>query len=172
MNRLARDGVAIDTNVFGHLINGDMNKDKHINTLLKKLREDNIYLLVDTGKQIEKEYKHHLKPYVLEAKSKMDEAYILFYWMIEAPRKEVVVKKETGLWDVIKQTIPEEKEENDRIFVYVAFVKGCVLVSNDRKHIVDRRTELKECCTSGYCPNGADVMGSEEAFENVCKSGA
>ena len=168
ISSLTQDYIAIDTNVFGHLTrtkSGDVNEDRHVHKLLRIPRESNIALLVDDCGRISKEYKHHLQPEKLEANQKTNEAQIIRYWMHLAPREKVSVDQETQLWDKINRIIYEENlgEEIDRTFVYVAFNKGRILISNDRTHIVNRREQLKSSCV-GYCPAESDIMTSKEAY--------
>lgn len=169
MKGLTKDFIAIDTNVFGHLTSNRYNADRHIHELLRVSSEEKgkIALLVDTGREILEEYKTHLQPKRLEAKERWDEAQILKYWMFHAPTKKIVVDKSGLLWKAILEAIPEQEEETDRIFVYVAFKKGRILISNDRKHIVNRRPKLMVCRKNGYCGSGADVMCSREAYGKI-----
>ncbi len=47
MNNLTPDLIAIDTNVFEHLMNPEKNTNCHIHELLKRFIEDQINLLID-----------------------------------------------------------------------------------------------------------------------------
>ena len=55
MNRLTCDYIAIDTNVFEHLLNPQENTNNHIDTLLRTLTRDRVGLIVDDKKRIENE---------------------------------------------------------------------------------------------------------------------
>ena len=174
MNGLTCDYIAIDTNVFGHLTHKQINADRHIHKLLlvSKKEENKIHLLVDTDGSIFFEYHRHLlKKEIRKSPQRTSEAQIIKYWLTKAPRKSVTVHKTKQLWSAICNIIPEPKEEVDRIFVYVAFQTGRILISNDRKHIVSRRGQLKSCCRNGFCSNGADVMDSQEAYNRIQNTG-
>lgn len=167
MSSLPTDYVAIDTNIFGHIGNRSINKDKHINTLLEYLMKKKTCLLVDEGGEIAKEYKHHLgnDENLRKKYANGREPYIIGYWMKVAKRKKIPV--EIGsLWNVIQQCIPEGipevGDENDRIFVYIAFFSGKVLISNDHRHIINRRDRLCSA-TNNLCQAGGDVMNSHTA---------
>lgn len=164
MNGLTDDFIAIDTSVFGHLIDAEINADRHINRLLATLAQKRIILLVDTGGEISAEYAHHLREEKLNAKQRGNEAQILKYWMNPASRKKVDVDKNDSLWRAIFSVIPEQNEEPDRVFVYVAFKKGRILICNDLKHVIKRRNDLKLCYNPSTIPAGADVMPSSEAY--------
>ena len=166
MNGFPSDCIAIDTNVFGHLTNESKNKDKHINSLLENLIKQKTSLLVDKNGNILKEYQRHLnRPKFRESYEGKDEAYILYYWMYLVTRKKVSVMND-NLWTAVLKVIPEEQEEVDRIFVYIAFVKGRILISNDDKHIIGRRDELRDV-TCNLCPEGGDVMSSKTAINQM-----
>lgn len=167
MNGLTDDFIAIDTSVFGHLTNKKENPCGHINKLLVALIKDKIVLLVDTGKEISSEYTRHLTPEKLKTQQKKDEAQLIKYWMRFAPRKKIDVDKDSQLWKAIYGIITEKGkgEEVDRVFVYVAFNEGRILISDDKKHIVNRRKKLKSCCVGTSAPAGADVMSSEDAHK-------
>ena len=167
---LTNDCIAIDTNVFVHLTNPAMNPCKHINRLLIRLQKKEVALLVDTGGEIRGEYKRHLSNQIKKqgaAQQTLHEAQILKYWLYRASKKKVDVNKSDLLWKAIFSIIPEENEKIDRIFVYVAFAENRILVSNDCKHIINRRAQLKTCYTRVPCVAGADVMPSCEACRLV-----
>ena len=166
MNGFPSDCIAIDTNVFGHLTNKSKNADKHINNLLIHFMNQKTSLLVDENGNILKEYDRHLnRPEFRERFEGKNEAYILYYWMHPDIRKKVTVMND-NLRAAILNTIPEEQEEADRIFVYIAFVKGRILISNDDKHIIRRRDELRDV-TRNLCPKGGDVMSSRTAINQM-----
>src|SRR5437867_3224100 len=87
MNGLTNDLIAIDTNVFLHLLHwGDdedaqtINRDGHIDELLDRLRADKIALLVDDKNSISAEYREYIHP--LMTKDETDtKRYLLSYWM-------------------------------------------------------------------------------------------
>ena len=167
MNQLTNDFIAIDTNVFGQLTDKSINANRHINKLLIVLIKDNVSLLVDKSGEIFSEYKHHLKPEKLEALQKTNEAQIMLYWMHVARKKEIIVDRSSNLWAHIHRVIPEPTEENDRIFVYVAFEKDRILVSNDFKHIINRRSDLKSFYANASRSVKADVMCSQKAATRI-----
>ena len=169
MNELIPNCVAIDTNVFGQLGDCSENTCKHINNLLLFLIKHETYLLVDDGGKIAKEYKHHLnKQRFKEAYDKRDEVRIMEYWMHPDRRKKVsVVNNE--LWVNIKSVIFEPNEVVDRILVYVAFINKRVLISNDNRHITNRRGQLQEVVVNLQLTD-ADVLTSEDAHNQTLRS--
>ena len=130
------DTMAIDTNVFMHLLYDRENTDQHINELLSSLRRTGIALLVDDGGRIAEEYRHQIGQRIRRAYDQGNELQLLRYWMDPQMRVQVPVNHSSDLMKEIKKVIVEPKEAVDRVFVHVALSKGTWLVSNDRLNIV------------------------------------
>lgn len=171
-----KDAVAIDTNVFEHILNPQENVNNHISELLAYLQERNTYLIVDDGNRIYGEYDNKLTPMIENADDIGPELYLLRYWFLDAPSKDVNVTLNDSLMTRIKRVIHEPSENVDRIFVYVAFKRGNLLISNDRNHIVigpdseagqsERRHRLIRETRRMYEP-GAAILTSQEAQEKI-----
>ena len=170
MNGLSQDSIAIDTNVFEHLLNPQENVDGHIGDLLRKLSKDKIHLLVDDKKRIRKEYWNRLNSYVQKERVAEGQAerILLIYWFSAANQEVVSVKQNDALMKAIQNIIHEKrgKAVTDRFYVYIAFKKGRILVTNDNKDIVNRRGQLRQK-TRKARPNGADIMTSETAHSKL-----
>ena len=170
------DYIAIDTNVFEHLLNPQRNTDLHINELLSHLQEQRVALIVDNGERILDEYDNRLDPILRNIDSSRAEMYILRYWTRYVDRISVTVNLTDTLMRAIRNVIPGNSEGVDRIFVYVAFQSGSVLISNDETHIVvgppgernqpPRRDRLRRS-TRRLRPDGADILTSKEAYDEV-----
>ena len=171
-----QDSVAIDTNVFRHLLNPQNNVDNHINALLVLLETRGIALLVDMQDYIPKEYERRIIPWIERADDTRIEKYILYYWMEISPRITVSLIQDDDLMAAIGKVIVEDSEFIDRVFVYVAFKQGKVLISNDLRDIVlgttlerrgvHRRFQLLGDTTE-LRPPGADILTSEEAYDKI-----
>ena len=165
-----KDCVAIDTNVFLHLLNCQNDPDSHITKLLQYLSTIGTTLLVDDRGRIVGEYLHQLAPIMRNMDETRNERYILSYWMHPDRRQDIAFSGNDQLIMAIKQVIHEQTETVDRILVYVAFKVGGALISNDRMHIVDgppnesslRRHRLLRS-TRKLRPNGADILTSQQA---------
>ena len=170
------DCVAIDTNVFEHLLNLQMNIESHINELLAHLQEQEVALVVDSGRRILNEYDNRLEPILRNIDNSRVELYILRYWTRYVAHHDVTVDQSDALMGAIRGVIPGNSEGVDRIFVYVAFQSGSVLISNDETHIVvgppgergqrPRRDRLRST-TGRLRPAGADILTSMEAYEKI-----
>ena len=172
MNWLAKDCIAIDTNVFSDITNRTKNTNNHINTLLRTLMDEGAHLLVDSDNVIVNEYNRHLlKEDFLKKYVDSDEVYLLVYWMKEAPYQKIAVNDDE-LLAAIKKVIHEKNEHTDRILVYIAFIRGKVLISNDKRHITgeQRRADLLNS-TTGIRAEGGNVMTSEQAYAVITSNG-
>ena len=171
-----QDTVAIDTNVFEHLLNREVNYDSHINRLLVHLFKGGSCLIVDKDGRIPNEYNHRLGRRIESLDETGNERFILRYWMELAPRHVIQVSGGDSLMNAISQVIIELPEATDRIFVYVAFKEGRTLISNDDLHVVfgpdgesgqqPRRHRLLRG-TRRWRPKGAAILTSKEASDAI-----
>ena len=171
---LAQNEVAIDTNVFQHLLNPQNNADSHINRLLEYLIRQGTALVVDNQGLIAGEYLQQLGRRLGESDDVGNEIRILRYWVRQAPRQSVSVDENDALMKAIYDVIVEVSENVDRTFVYVAFQQGTTLISNDLGHIVrgpadepEPRRERLLSSTEGLRPSGAQILTSQEADAKV-----
>ena len=65
--------------------------------------------------------------------------------------------------------VQKGKPVTDRFFVYVAFKKDRVLVTNDRGDILNNRKELKRKAKTLRLKD-ADILNSQEAYERIADS--
>ena len=171
---LARNEVAIDTNVFQHLLNPQDNVNSHINRLLEYLIRQRTTLVVDEDGLIADEYKQQFERRLGESNDTRNEIQILRYWVLLAQRHRVPVNDDDELMTRICDIIVEVSENVDRVFVYVAFQQGTTLVSNDLRHIVrgaadesEPRRERLLSSTEGLRPHGADILTSQESHAAI-----
>ena len=170
------DCVAIDTNVFEHLLNPEMNPGSHINELLAYLQEHGVSLIVDDDGRILNEYDNRLGPILRNIDSSRIEMYVLRYWTRYVDRRDVTVNLSDALMRAIGNVIPGNSEGVDRRFVYVSFRLGKILISNDETHIVigpprerdqqPRRQRLLRS-TRRLRSTGADILTSQEAHSRI-----
>ena len=144
MSTLTSDYIAIDTNVFEHLMNPEKNKNGHIHKLLGTLTKRKIRLLIDNKRKILGEYNNKIPRYFKKANEAKNERFLLDYFIKNLQQHEKIsVNLEDNLMTAIKKIVPENKGA-DRYFVYVAFKKGRVLVTNDRADFIDEGNQTEE----------------------------
>ena len=170
------DYVAIDTNVFLHLLNPQENVASHIDVLLADFQLRGIVTIVDDSGRIQGEYLDQIGPYLMRTDETGPQADILRYWVMEITPLKVTLDLGDDLMRAIREVIVEPSENVDRILVYVAFRNGSVLISNDERHIVigppwesgqrPRRDRLLRS-TRRLRSTGADIMTSQEAHSRI-----
>ena len=176
MNNPFSDAVAIDTNVFEHIMNPQQNLNDHISELLAYLQDQHTCLIIDDGDRISGEYLNQLAALISRSDDVGNEISILRYWILYAPRIPVKVTLNDNMMIAIRSVIIEPSENVDRIFVYVAFKQGNVLISNDLTHIVvgptreasqgERRHRMLRQ-TRRMRPRGAVILTSQEAHDKI-----
>ena len=167
------DSVAIDTNVWIHLLNPQNNEESHIDRLLDYFRQQAIELVVDDKGVIGKEYLNSVFRRYQGLDESRNERYLLRY-CLNAPRCIVTLDILDNLMRSIEILIHEPGKDADRTFVYVAFKIGRILISNDLRDIVrgtasehpERRVRLLKT-TSGIRPVGADILTTKEPHDTI-----
>ena len=176
MNILTEDFIAIDTNVFEHLFNPEKNVNNHIWNLIERLYEDKIGLLIDSpgdprkGSRIMGEYDRRLLAYVKPRQEVGAESVLLKIFFENTKLVEVDISQTDKLMVSIKGII-KAKPVTDRYFVYVAFKKERVLVTNDSGDILSKKKELKHKAKTLRL-KGTDILSSQEAYKKIADSRA
>lgn len=142
-------------------MNPQNNVDRHIGVLLKRLIQDSIRLLVDDQKVIGRECEYQILRKVENMEEGMAERFLLLYWLNPDNHKKVVVDMTDELMSAITEVIPVRKGA-DRFYIYVAFKKKRILVTNDRKDILNQRGRM-----TNIRPQGADILDSQEAQDRL-----
>ena len=89
------------------------------------------------------------------------ERILLVKWFSVDNHETVTIDMTDGLMSAITEIVPEE-EDPDRFYVYVAFKRKRLLVTNDSKNILSQRNHLAH-----ICPKGADILDSQEAHDRL-----
>ena len=176
MNKLTCDYIAIDTNVFEHMLNPQNNINEHIDELLETLMIDEISLVVDEERKIENEYGEIIEPIISNSSDEHIQLQLLRHWIVYHidKRKRISVSNDE-LMRAIEGIIKGKKQLVDRTFVYVAFKCDCILITNDGKHIIKghlkEKTERRKALlrkTRKYRPNQrAEILSSSEAADRL-----
>ena len=173
MNNLTKDYIAIDTNVLVHLFNPQKNTNDHITELLKQLFfRDEIKLLVDTKKRIVNEYSDKLEDKIDDINiQSFPNGWFIRYSLTAAFHEQIEVNHNEPLMDKIKKIV---QESTDKIFVYVAFKTGRILITNDEADIIDerkgdgeRRRKLRRIPRKIRHEKKADILTSEKAYDKI-----
>lgn len=179
MNKLTNDTIALDTNVLEHLLDKNKDRRNHIRKLLGCLWADSVRLLVDDNGKILDEYvrrlKHRLKKAIERKDREICRELVALRW-IDTPRRQekVHVEKQSELWRLVDKHSPIQRPRTDRYFIYVAFAKGRVLVTNDngihakkkdlmRGPAARARREIQK--NNGVAEDKSDILSSLSAEE-------
>ena len=173
-NKLTSDYIAVDTNIFKNLLNPRYNKNNHIRKIFECFIKGKISLLVDSTNKITTEYLNSLSTYIKTAKH--DDNRIVLYSFYNSRKIKVPVDLSDDLMSCITQTVPKDKG-TDRFFVYVAFKKGKILITNNTRDMIsgshkkDRKDEkrrmLLKCRNINKKYKGANIFTSEEVSRKL-----
>lgn len=139
------------------------------------LKDQQIALIVDRRGVIFNEYLEHVEPIIRGISDEGHERFILSYWFLRAPRRTVDVSNQDPLMVEIDKIIRGGGQREDRVFVFVAFKEGRLLISNDKQHIVcgsdhekrnPRRIRLLRS-TRKLHQRGAAILKSCEAHAKI-----
>ena len=162
--------IAIDTNIFEHLLNPDMNLGSHIDKLLGHLIRAQYLLLVDSTRKIGNEYEQMIIPIIRKRDDTGQQLQLLRHWMKPEVRHQVDLIQTDNIMQQIRNVIHEQDEHADRAFVYVVCRKNSILVTNDRTHILGRRNDLLKR-TKRERGRNTDIQCSNDAFRNLHGTG-
>ena len=162
--------IAIDTNIFEHLLNPEMNTASHIDKLLGQLSKMEYQLLVDSTRKIGGEYLRLIVPIIRNMDETRPQLPLLRFWMNPDIRHEVTLNPIDNLMQKIKNIIHEAHEYADRAFVYIVCIEDSVLVTNDHIHILDRRRALLKG-TKKFRGRNTDIQSSHTAYSAFLASG-
>jgi hypothetical protein len=162
--------IGIDTNVFLHLLNPKYNHDSHIDELLRRLIRLRYQLLVDSSRKIGNEYERLIVPIIRKEDETRPQLPLLRLWMSIDIRYQVTLDPVDKLMQRIKKVIYEKAEHADRAFVYVVCRQDAMLVTNDDRHILRRRTALLRSTRSERGPR-TDIQPSRKAAFRLWTNG-
>ena len=162
--------IAIDTNIFEHLLNPDMNLGSHIDKLLGHLIRAQYQLLVDSTRKIGNEYLQKIVPIIKNMDETRPQLPLLKFWMDTDIRHQVELNSTDILMQQIRGIIRERDEHADRAFVYVVCRKDSILVTNDHTHILGRRNDLLRRTRKERGKN-TDIQCSNDAYNNLHGTG-
>ena len=161
--------IAVDTNVFLHLLNRQEDPDSHIDHLLIHLAREGYVLCVDSLGKISAEYQEKIEPALKDASDMGIARILLSHWM-KGERIQVTIDLQGALISAVKEVIPERNETVDRLFVAVSCTQPCALVTNDDTHILSRKRELRRK-TRKWHKGELEIMNSREAREHFVSAG-
>jgi hypothetical protein len=126
------------------MFNPAVNTNDHIDAMLGQLWSDKIRLCVDDKMKIAREYLRHLSPWLEKEDDTGVRLPILRYWMDPANWNSDREIDLTGpLVKALEKVMLGYRCRTDRIFVAVACVYSCCLVTNDESDIIRDRAPIR-----------------------------
>ena len=177
MNSISEDYIAIDTNIFVHLL--EHSRGSNIEKILLMLQKKNVRLIRDSKDRIKGEYSHKILHH-FQMLDDTDYQDIIDYWLDRDANDldlVVTVNQSDSLFKRIKKILKLEKKTIDRIFVYVALKTNRTLITNDRSGIIDENTKAKDGLRRSKLlraahkekAKSANIYDSDEAYNIMFK---
>ena len=166
MTGLTKDFIAIDVNIFEQLLNRNSPHNHHITVIIRYLIEKRIRLLVDSSKKINSEYYKRLGRFIQKNSERRKDRILLIRILHPKNLEQVDVNIRGKLMVKITKLIPVTKKA-DRFYVYVAFKRGRVLVTNDEKDIGNKRQKLLRETKKCRAQEDEDILNSQEAYDKL-----
>ena len=176
MNSKRTDYIAIDTNIFVHLLDSD--RGNQIERLLFRLQKEGTRLICDKKGRIVGEYSQKIIQQ-FKVQEHPDYTDLIDYWLDrDADHLKISVNHVDSLYKQITKNLKADKKTIDRIFVYVAFKANRTLITNDRSGIIDKDSKTKDGerrlallkIARLEKANSANIYDSQEAYDKIFKS--
>ncbi len=161
------DRITIDTNVFQHLFNPEVNTERHIDDLLRDWMRERRGLCRDSGGRIFQEYRHILEPIIRSRSDDGSRLTLLRYWLAQAQAIEVDLDQGGELMSCVKKCLRRSRaESSDQVLAGVAIEADSNLVSNDKGHLIKNREKLAQCARRHGRKNFRTETSAESARRN------
>ncbi len=158
--------IVIDTSVFMHVLNPEVNEGRHIDQLLSRVAFTH-ELQIDKAGKIEREYKRKLLDAIKNIDEQRFEKQILQYWILTKKKNIIELEPSAQLKHAIEQIINDRTKGVDRCLVETAALTTSDLITNDGVDILNNANALnKEIKRTKL--NKIKFMDSKKAHETYC----
>ena len=155
--------IVIDTSVFMHILNPEVNENLHIDQLLSRLASTH-ELQIDKAGKIEVEYKRKLSDAIKNINEQRFEKQILQYWILTKKKNIIELEPSHQLRHGIKQIINDQTKSVDRCLVKTAALTNSNLITNDGVDILSNKNALNKEIRRNKLDK-IKFMNSQEAFD-------
>ena len=135
--------IVIDTNVFIHLLNPEINTSRHINILLNQLKSTH-QLQIDKAGKIDTEYKRKLCDVIQNMDEQRFEQQILQFWILIKEKNIIDTDPSEQLRNGIAKIINDQTKSVDRCLVATAALTTADLITNDSVDILNNASALNK----------------------------
>ncbi len=158
--------IVIDTSVFMHIRNVQVNQGRHIDILLSKLAYTH-QLQIDKARKIEVEYKRKLEDMIKNMDEQRFEKQILQFWILTKEKNVIDIEPSEQFSHAVKQIINDQTKTVDRCLVETAALTTSDLITNDGVDILNNANELKKVIKKNGMRN-IRLMNSQNAYDTFC----
>jgi len=170
--------ITIDSNVLVHVFNPSVNTDRHIEVLLTYFRTNEYRACVD-AQVIRTEYQGVVQKWMRNRDQDGNEVILVRHWLDPDNQHPVAVDRTGRLYRVVEQIIkrrvkPKNLKDSDWrrdcIFVTVACMALCKLVTNDDGHVLSSRVPLLKEVPKVHddWTENIDFLSSVQAYAHYC----
>jgi Fe2+ transport system protein B len=158
--------IVIDTSVFMHIRNVQVNQGRHIDILLSKLAYTH-QLQIDKARKIEVEYKRKLEDMIKNMDEQRFEKQILQFWILTKEKNVIDLEPSLQFSHAVEQIINDKTKNVDRCLVETAALTSSDLVTNDGVDILDNANDLNRVIKKNRMKK-VRFMNSQKAYDTFC----
>ncbi|MGF1988902.1 MAG: hypothetical protein RMY62_013675 [Nostoc sp. ZfuVER08] len=158
--------IVIDTSVFIHILNPEINKGRHIDSLLARLASTH-QLQIDKAGKIEVEYKRKLIDVIQKMDEQRFEKHTLQFWILIKEKNIIDAEPSDQLKNGIEKIINDRTKSVDRCLVATAALTTADLITNDGVDILNNATAINKEIKRNKLKK-INLMNSQTAHSNYC----
>ncbi|MEH2058912.1 MAG: hypothetical protein V7K97_22700 [Nostoc sp.] len=158
--------IVIDTSVFIHILNPQINEGRHIDILLARLASTH-QLQIDKAGKIDLEYKRKLVETIKNMDEQRFEKYTLQFWILIKEKNIIDIEPSEQLRNGIEKIINDKTKSVDRCLVATAALATADLITNDGVDILNNASDLHKEIKRNKLKK-IKLMNSQTAHANYC----
>ena len=158
--------IVIDTSVFIHLLNPEINTSRHIDLLLARLASTH-QLQIDKAGKIDIEYKRKLVDVIKNMDEQRFEKYTLQFWILIKEKNIIDTEPSEQLRNGIANIINDQTKSVDKCLVATAALTSADLITNDSVDILNNASALNKEIRKNRLKK-IQLMNSESAHDTYC----
>ena len=158
--------IVIDTSVFIHLLNPEINTSRHIDLLLARLASTH-QLQIDKAGKIDIEYKRKLVDVIKNMDEQRFEKYTLQFWILIKEKNIIDTEPSEQLRNGIANIINDQTKSVDICLVATAALTSADLITNDSVDILNNASALNKEIRKNRLKK-IQLMNSQTAHNTYC----
>jgi hypothetical protein len=158
--------IVVDTSVFIHILNPQINVNRHIDSLLARLATTH-QLQIDKAGKIDTEYKRKLDDVIKNMDEQRFEKQILQFWILIKEKNIIDIEPSEQLRNGIEKIINDQTKSVDRCLVATAALTSADLITNDSVDILNNASALNKEIKKNRLKK-IQLMNSQTAHDTHC----